>query len=69
LPIHSKENPKNIGNPSSPPSARAKITANATLAKNAQISNPYSQYGSPYSPIKPNNPYATQAPILCGDDE
>jgi len=33
------------------------------------ISSPYSQYGSPYSPISPNNPYATQAPILCGDGE
>jgi hypothetical protein len=33
------------------------------------INNPYSQYGSPYSPISPNNPYATQATILCGDEE
>ena len=33
------------------------------------INNPYSQYGSPYSPISPNNPYATEALILCGDDE
>ena len=33
------------------------------------INYPYSQNGSSYSPISPNNPHATKAPILCGDDE
>lgn len=29
--------------------------------------NPYSKYGNPYSAFSPNNPYATKAPILCGE--
>ena len=42
------------------------------------VSNPYGKYGSPYSPtsinnpyspISPNNPYSTQAPIIFGDEE
>jgi hypothetical protein len=31
------------------------------------INNAYSTYGSPYSSQSPNNPYATQAPLLFGD--
>jgi hypothetical protein len=33
------------------------------------INNPYSQYGSRFSPMSPNNPYATEAAVLCGDDD
>jgi hypothetical protein len=31
--------------------------------------NKFGAFGSPYSPISPNNPYSTQTPILCGDEE
>jgi hypothetical protein len=28
--------------------------------------NPYGRYGSKYSPTSPNNPYATNPPVLLG---
>ena len=43
------------------------MSASEGVNSSTSINNPYSTYGSPYSSQSPNNPYATQAPLLFGD--
>jgi hypothetical protein len=50
-------------------SAPAQIYDDDSASPCQLTTNPYSQYRSRCSRISPHNPYATEAPILCGDDE
>ena len=43
------------------------MSASEGVNSSTSVNNPYSTYGSPYSSQSPNNPYATQAPLLFGD--
>ncbi len=43
------------------------MSVSEEVNSSTSIKNPYSTYGSPYSSQSPNNPYATQAPLLFGD--
>jgi len=43
------------------------MSASEGVNSSTSIKNPFSTYGSPFSSQSPNNPYATQAPLLFGD--